>query len=150
MSEHPPNAIPTVEVERADGAVWALPRDCRVARPRLRSEHFSDYGVQERGEGAGTVIAYRLRVGRHQRDHVVWVKEPMPGRMLSIPGNGQPQRLRVSGSWALDDVVRVMTAALEGGRRPHMAGRESRSRSAAAMPTTPVVRRADRPKRGAS
>ena len=62
--------------------VWALLRDYRVARPRLLSAHFSDYRVQERGDGAGTVIAYRLRVGRHQREHVIAVTEPVPGRVL--------------------------------------------------------------------
>src|SRR3954464_158003 len=76
----------SVEVERTVDApmdqVWALLRDYRVARPRLLSEHFSDYGVQQGGTGAGTVMAYRLRVGRHERDHVVFVQEPVPGRML--------------------------------------------------------------------
>src|SRR3954468_1501098 len=76
----------SVELERTVDApmerVWALLRDYRVARPRLLSEHFSAYGVQERGAGAGTVIAYRLRVGRHQAEHVVAVGEPVPGRML--------------------------------------------------------------------
>jgi hypothetical protein len=38
--------------------------------------------VQERRDGAGTVIAYRLRVGRHQREHVIAVQEPVPGRLL--------------------------------------------------------------------
>jgi uncharacterized protein YndB with AHSA1/START domain len=76
----------SVELERTVHApmerVWALLRDYRVARPRLLSEHFSDYGVHERGQGAGTVIAYRLRVGHHQAEHVVAVGEPVPGRML--------------------------------------------------------------------
>ena len=76
----------SVEVERTVDApmerVWALLRDYRVARPRLLTEHFSDYAVQERGEGAGTVIEYQLRVGRHQRHYVIAVQEPVPGRML--------------------------------------------------------------------
>ena len=76
----------SVEVERTVDApmerVWALLRDYRVARARLLTEHFSDYAVQERGEGAGTVIEYQLRVGRHQRHHVIAVQEPVPGRML--------------------------------------------------------------------
>jgi hypothetical protein len=76
----------SVEAERTVDApmerVWALLRDYRVARPRLLTEHFSDYGVQERGEGAGTVIEYRLRLGRHQGRHVIAVQEPVPGRML--------------------------------------------------------------------
>jgi hypothetical protein len=62
--------------------VWALLRDFRVARARLLTEHFSHYAVQERGEGAGTVIEYQLRLGRHQRRYVLAVEEPVPGRML--------------------------------------------------------------------
>src|SRR3954465_5722188 len=91
----------SVEVERTVDAPmergWALLRDYRVARPRLLSEHFSDYGVHERGQGAGTVIAYRLRVGRHGAEHEVAVQEPVPGRMLR-------ERARDSGSvstWTL-------------------------------------------------
>jgi uncharacterized protein YndB with AHSA1/START domain len=76
----------SVEVERTVDApmerVWALLRDYRVARPRWLTERFSDYAVQERPEGAGTVIEYQLRVGRHQRRHVIAVQEPVPGRML--------------------------------------------------------------------
>src|SRR3954453_16817927 len=69
----------SVEVERTVDApmarVWTLLRDYRVARPRLLTEHFSDYAVQEGGHGAGTVIAYRLRVGRHRAVPVVGVQE---------------------------------------------------------------------------
>jgi hypothetical protein len=34
------------------------------------------------------VIAYRLRVGRHEREHVVSVQEPVPGRMLRERARG--------------------------------------------------------------
>jgi hypothetical protein len=77
--------------------VWALLRDYRVARPRLLTEHFSGYGVQERGDGAGTVIAYGLRVGRHQRDHVVGVQEPVPGRVL----RGRARGSALVSTWTL-------------------------------------------------
>jgi hypothetical protein len=76
----------SVHLERTVDApmerVWALLRDYRLARPRLLTEHLSHYAVQARGDGAGTVIAYRLRVGRHQRGYVVSVLEPVPGRVL--------------------------------------------------------------------
>jgi hypothetical protein len=62
--------------------VWALLRDYRVARPRLLTEHFSHYAVQDGSDGAGTVIEYQLRVGRHQGRHVLAVQEPVAGRML--------------------------------------------------------------------
>src|SRR3954454_12387662 len=55
----------SVEVERTVDApmerVWTLLRDYRVARPRLLSEHFSEYGVRERGErGEGARHGDRL------------------------------------------------------------------------------------------
>ena len=81
-----PGARVSVEIERTVDApmerVWALLRDYRRARPRLLTEHFSDYAVHQGGEGAGTVIEYRLRVGRHQGRHVIAVQEPVAGRML--------------------------------------------------------------------
>src|SRR4051795_3000804 len=55
----------SVQLERTVDApierVWALLRDYRLARPRLLSEHFSDYAVHHGGEGAGTVLEYQLR-----------------------------------------------------------------------------------------
>jgi hypothetical protein len=76
-----------VEVERTVEApmerVWPPLRDYRVARPRVLTEHFRDYQVRDRAEGAGgTVIEYRLRVGRHQGHHVIAVQETVAGRML--------------------------------------------------------------------
>jgi Polyketide cyclase / dehydrase and lipid transport len=82
----------SAEVERAVDApierVWAVLRDYRAARPRLLTEHFSGYVVQRRGEGAGTLIQYRLRVGRRRRAYVVAVEEPAPGRMLRERARG--------------------------------------------------------------
>jgi uncharacterized protein YndB with AHSA1/START domain len=82
----------SVEVERTVDApmprVWALLRDYRVARPRLLTEHFSDYAIHERGEGTGTVIEYRLRISRHERRHIVAVQEPVPGRVLRERARG--------------------------------------------------------------
>src|SRR3954469_12671465 len=79
-------ACVSVELERTIDApierVWALLRDYRLARPRLLSEHFSDYAVHHGGEGAGTVLEYQLRVGRAQRRHLITVQEPAAGRML--------------------------------------------------------------------
>jgi hypothetical protein len=45
-------------------------------------EPFADYELHEGGVGAGTVIGYRLRVGRDQRAFVLVVEEPTPGRQL--------------------------------------------------------------------
>ena len=76
----------SVELERTVDApmerVWMLLRDYRVARPRWLTEHFGDYAVREGGEGAGTVIEYRLQVGRHHGRHIIGVQELVAGRML--------------------------------------------------------------------
>jgi hypothetical protein len=47
-------------------AVWSVLRDYR-ARERLLGAEFADYVVRAGGVGEGTVIAYRLRIGRHER-----------------------------------------------------------------------------------
>jgi hypothetical protein len=63
-------------------AVWRLLRDYRAPRARMFSEPFAEYELHEGGVGAGTVIGYRLRVGRHERAFVLGVEEPTPGRQL--------------------------------------------------------------------
>src|SRR3954451_9695362 len=76
----------SVELERTIDApierVWALLRDYRLARPRLLSEHFSDYAVHRGGEGAGTLLQSPRPVARHQRRNLTTVHEPAAGRML--------------------------------------------------------------------
>ena len=59
--------------------VWQLLRDYRA---RMFSESFAGYELHHGGVGAGTVIGYRLRVGRHERAFVLGVEEPTPGRQL--------------------------------------------------------------------
>jgi hypothetical protein len=74
-----------VQVERTVDApiqrVWVVLRDYRAARPRMLTEPFADYAVQQQ-DGERTVIDYRLRVGRHQRRYTSAVEEPMAGRQL--------------------------------------------------------------------
>jgi len=76
----------SVEVERTVDApmeaVWAVLQDYRAARPCMLTEHFTDYVVRRRGEGAGTVVEYRLRFGRRERRYELTVEEPTPGRQL--------------------------------------------------------------------
>jgi hypothetical protein len=112
--------------------VWALLRHYRVARPRLLSEPFSDYRVQERGDGAGTVIAYRLRVGRHQREHVIAVQEPVPGRVL----RDRDRASALVSTWTLTPggegertVVRLAVAP----RDPRISGWLARARARRAL-----------------
>ncbi len=76
----------SVDVERSVDApideVWSVLCDYQYARPRMLPEQFADYAVQDGGQGAGTVIAFVLRVGRRERRYLATVAEPMPGRQL--------------------------------------------------------------------
>jgi uncharacterized protein YndB with AHSA1/START domain len=75
-----------IEAERTVDApmelVWRVLRDYRAPRARMLGEPFVGYELREGGIGAGTVIGYRLRVGRHERAFVLGVEEPTPGRQL--------------------------------------------------------------------
>jgi uncharacterized protein YndB with AHSA1/START domain len=75
-----------IEAERTVDApmeqVWRVLRDYRAPRARMLDEPFAAYELHEGGVGAGTVIGYRLRVGRHERTFVLGVEEPTPGRQL--------------------------------------------------------------------
>jgi hypothetical protein len=109
-----------------------LLRDYRVARPRLLTEHFSDYGLRERGDGAGTVIAFRLRVGRHEREHVVCVQEPVPGRVLRERARGSA----LVSTWTLTpggEGERTVVRLVVGLRDPQISGRLARVRARRAL-----------------
>lgn len=54
--------------------------DYRDGRPRiLPPEHFSDYRIEQGGQGAGTIIGYRLQAGGRQRPYRLRAEEPTPG-----------------------------------------------------------------------
>jgi len=62
------------------GRVCALLSDYRHGRPRiLPPEYFSDYRVEQSGQGTGTVIDYRLQAGGRQRSYRMRVEEPAAG-----------------------------------------------------------------------
>src|SRR3712207_8021060 len=51
--------------------------DYQNNRPRiLPPEYFRDYRVEQGGDGAGTVISYRLRAGGRERAYRMRVEEP--------------------------------------------------------------------------
>jgi hypothetical protein len=57
--------------------------DYRINRPRiLPPEYFENYRVEQGGDGAGTVIRYRLRAGGRERPYRMRVEEPAEGRSL--------------------------------------------------------------------
>src|SRR5919199_6003610 len=63
--------------------VRAFLADYRNNRPRiLPPEYFEDYRVEQGGDGAGTVISYRLRAGGRERPYRMRVEEPDAGGLL--------------------------------------------------------------------
>jgi hypothetical protein len=50
-------------------------RDYRDARPRILTNNYSAYRVEQGGHGQGTVIGYHFAAGRRERDYRVAVEE---------------------------------------------------------------------------
>lgn len=75
-----------VERERVIDAkpevVYRLLSDYRSAHARILPPNYSDYGVDEGGQGAGTVFHYRLRAGGRERAYRIRVTEPESGSSL--------------------------------------------------------------------
>ena len=77
-------------VAQTERLVAASPRHVRAFlvdyqdnRPRiLPPEYFRDYRVEQGGDGAGTVISYRLRAGGRERAYRMRVEEPTEGGPL--------------------------------------------------------------------
>jgi hypothetical protein len=44
-------------------------RDYREARPKILTDGYTAYRVEQGGEGAGTVFSYHLAAGRRERDY---------------------------------------------------------------------------------
>ena len=81
----------TVQTSRAIAAkpedVYAFLRDYRK-RPQILTPNFLDYTVEEGGEGAGTLIRYRLLAARRERAYQMRVDEPVEGRVLRESDTG--------------------------------------------------------------
>lgn len=55
------SATSTVLIEAAPEAVLAAVADYQTVRPRILSSHYSNYSVLEGGQGAGTVVTWKLQ-----------------------------------------------------------------------------------------
>jgi hypothetical protein len=71
---------------RATKAVDAPPervleflRDYREGRPRILTDNYTAYRVEQGGHGAGTVIGYHFAAGGRERDYRVAVEEDSGG-----------------------------------------------------------------------
>lgn len=54
-------------------------RDYRDARPRILTDHYRDYRVEQGGDGPGTVIAYRFAAGGREREYRLEVEDSEDG-----------------------------------------------------------------------
>lgn len=63
--------------------VWEILSDYRTEHPRiLPGKYFSELTVLEGGVGAGTVIAFKMRLLGATQSYCMEVTEPEPGRVL--------------------------------------------------------------------
>ncbi|MEU6487224.1 SRPBCC family protein [Streptomyces sp. NPDC046887] len=79
----------TERVIEADAeAVFGALADYRQTRPKLLPEHFSEYEVREGGEGAGTLVHWKLQAtSKRVRDCLLEVSEPTEGQLVEKDRN---------------------------------------------------------------
>lgn len=62
--------------------------DYKDSRPKLLSEHFSEYQVREGGDGEGTLVHWKLQAtSKRVRDCLLEVSEPTEGRLVEKDRN---------------------------------------------------------------
>jgi hypothetical protein len=62
-------------VDAPPARVLEFLRDYRESRPRILTENYSAYRVEQGGEGGGTVIAYHFAAGGRERDYRLTVDD---------------------------------------------------------------------------
>lgn len=68
--------------------VLATLADYADARPKLLTEHFSEYEVRAGGHGAGTQVHWKLAAtSKRVRDCLINVTEPAPGQLVERDAN---------------------------------------------------------------
>jgi hypothetical protein len=85
-------------------------RNYREARPRILTDNYTAYRVEQGGHGAGTVIGYHFATGRRERDYRLSIEED--GNVLSerdqlssfvnrwtVAPNGAGAQVTLEGSW---------------------------------------------------
>jgi hypothetical protein len=71
-------------VERVRAAL----ADYRTIRPKILTEHFSDYQVQAGGQGAGSQVHWKLAATEKRvRDQLIKVSEPGDGSLVETDTN---------------------------------------------------------------
>lgn len=71
-------ASASTQLRAAPDRVLAFLRDYRDRRPRILTDNFSAYRVEQGGKGSGTVYAYHFAAGGRERDYRLHVQEQGP------------------------------------------------------------------------
>jgi polyketide cyclase/dehydrase/lipid transport protein len=86
-------------------------RDYREARPKILTENYSAYRVEQGGEGPGTVIAYHFAAGGRERDYRLHVEDSDGGGLRekdefssfistwTVTPDGAGSKVTLEGSW---------------------------------------------------
>src|SRR3982074_1614349 len=69
------NAAASKTVNAPPERVLDFLRDYRQARPKILTDNYTAYRVEQGGEGAGTVIAYHFAAGGRERDYRLHVED---------------------------------------------------------------------------
>jgi len=105
-----------VSAERVVGApvatVYACIADVRRHHPHFLPPAFSDFGVEEGGVGAGSVVHFTFTAGGRSRRYRTVMDEPEPGRVITetdtgsslvttftVTGEDQGTRVRIDTVW---------------------------------------------------
>lgn len=79
-------------VHARPGQAYAVLADYRAGRLAILTENYLDYRVEEGGEGAGTVVAYRFRAGGRERPYRLRVEQAVPGERIVEQDEGSSFR----------------------------------------------------------
>jgi hypothetical protein len=73
------NARATRTIDAPPDRVLAFLRDYREARPRILTDNYTAYRVEQGGQGSGTVIGFHFAAGGRERDYRLAVEEDSGG-----------------------------------------------------------------------
>jgi Polyketide cyclase / dehydrase and lipid transport len=100
----------TRSVDAPPERVLEFLRDYRSARPRILTDNYTAYRVEQGGQGEGTVIGYHFAAGGRERDYRLAVEEDGGGlserdqlssfvSRWSIAPEGAGSQIRLEASW---------------------------------------------------
>lgn len=90
-------------------SVYAIVRDYEAGRPEILTEHFSDYRLDEGGQGEGTRVHWTLRAtNKRVRDCLVDVSEPGPRQLVERDENSS-----MVTTWRVSEADGVSRVAIE-------------------------------------